>query len=339
MKNLFISFEFEKYFQEYPFVMVDIGARGGIPKSWGALSKYLKVIGFEPDKQEYIKLSGRKNQEYHTKYLDIALSDEKKSIKFHVTKGAWLSSVFYPNQTLLDKFSKTWGESLTTIELEADTLDNQLKENQINDVDLIKLDTQGSELLILKGSTGVFNNQVIGVESEIEFVDVYKDQPLFSEVDLFLRKYRFHLMEIIRSKYWKRPVDNKFVRSRGQIMYGDVLYLKEVDAFFEMISGIHDESFKKAKILKALVMSILYEHMDYGFEIIQRAIQGGLFNEKEKQLLRDYINKQKRIDLIAEFLNKLPEFRGKIRLFIILYYLRNLFRKKENRWANGAIWR
>lgn len=241
---------------------------------------------------------------------------------------------------MLDRFSKTWGEGLTTIELEADTLDNQFKENQINDVDLIKLDTQGSELLILKGSTGILNNPVIGVESEIEFVDVYKDQPLFSEVDLFLRKYGFHLMEIIRSKYWKRPIDNKFVKSRGQIMYGDVLYLKDIDAFFEMIFGIHDESFRKAKILKALVISICYEHMDYGLEIIQRAIHEGLFNEKEKQILEDYINKQKKIDLITEFLNRLPEFRGKYRLFLILNYLRNLFRRKENRWiSGGAIWK
>ncbi len=331
MRNIFISFEFEKYFKAYPFVMVDIGARGGIPKAWKPLSKYLKVIGFEPDKKEYIRLSDLDNQKYCVKYLNTALSDSKETVKFHIPKYAWLSSMYYPNKTLLDKFAKNWGEGLTTIELEADTLDNQFKENQINDVDFIKLDTQGTELLVLKGAVGILANSVIGVESEVEFVDVYTNQHLFCDVDLFIRKYRFHLMEIMKSKYWKRPIDNRFVKSRGQLMYGDVLYLKDVDAFFEMISGIHDESYRKAKILKAFVITIIFQHMDYGIEIIQRAIQDGLFNEKENQLLKDYINKQRGINLIDFFFNKFPDFRGKYRLFSLF----SIFRKKENRWING----
>ena len=46
----------------------------------------------------------------------------------------------------------------------------------------MKIDTQGHELPILKGSVDYLYN-AIGLEIEVEFAQLYRNQPLFNQVD------------------------------------------------------------------------------------------------------------------------------------------------------------
>ena len=72
-----------------------------------------------------------------------------------------------------------------------------IKKNKknITEVDFIKIDTQGSELDILEGSLD-FLSRTVGIEVEMEFVEVYKGQPLFDEVNSFLTRNGFNLFDI-----------------------------------------------------------------------------------------------------------------------------------------------
>jgi Methyltransferase FkbM domain len=60
-----------------------------------------------------------------------------------------------------------------------------LCQNNINNVDAIKLDTQGSELDILRGATHVLPTVSL-IDIEVEFNELYDGQPLFCDVDRFL---------------------------------------------------------------------------------------------------------------------------------------------------------
>ena len=51
-----------------------------------------------------------------------------------------------------------------TIEIECDTINSQLSELNINSLDYLKIDTQGSELEILKG-IGNYRPQIIKIEA------------------------------------------------------------------------------------------------------------------------------------------------------------------------------
>ena len=57
-------------------------------------------------------------------------------------------------------------------------------------IDFLKLDVQGAELDVLRGATQTLEN-VLVIESEVEFVPLYKDQPLFGEMQVFLRERGF----------------------------------------------------------------------------------------------------------------------------------------------------
>ena len=84
-------------------------------------------------------------------------------------------------------------EVIKTIKTTTDTPDNQLKNNNIAEIDFIKIVTQGHELPILQGSINYLKN-IIGLEIKVEFAPLYKHQPFFNEVDNFIRKYNFELL-------------------------------------------------------------------------------------------------------------------------------------------------
>jgi FkbM family methyltransferase len=332
---------FNKYFSLYPFNLIDIGASGGIVKDWDKLGEFVNFIGVEPDRREFVNLDKKNRIKGNVKYIDKLLHKEPmQSLEFNLFDVQTASSIFKPNMNLLAKFGKadTWGVS-EVINTQADTLDNQLNEHKISDVDFIKLDTQGSELFILQGASKILEMGVFGLYVEVEFAPVYDNQPLFSDVDNLLRKHGFQLVEICRTKYWKRNFDNRFVKSRGQIVYGDVIYLRDSFEFKRVLdrNANADNDFKKAKLLKAAVLSSVYDHMDHGFEILNQGIHDGVFNENEALMIKRLIDKEKKFRV--EVMNKLPHFRGKERIRKLFFRLYHLIKKKENRWANGAIWR
>lgn len=89
--------------------------------------------------------------------------------------------------------------------------------------DVLKIDTQGTELDVLRGA-GHLLDSVLAVEMEVEFVPQYLGQALFSEVDQFMRQQGFTLRALRRS-YWRTKADHKHSYG-GQIMHGDALYLR-----------------------------------------------------------------------------------------------------------------
>ena len=54
----------------------------------------------------------------------------------------------------------------------------------------VKIDTEGSELEILKGATKSLQH-ILGLEVECEFFKLREKQPLFSEIQKFLENYDF----------------------------------------------------------------------------------------------------------------------------------------------------
>jgi len=89
--------------------------------------------------------------------------------------------------------------------------------------DVIKVDTQGTELDVLRGG-GELLNSVLAVELEVEFVPQYIGQSLFSDVDIFMRQQGFMLRGLRRTN-WRTKGDHVHPHG-GQIVHGDVLYLK-----------------------------------------------------------------------------------------------------------------
>lgn len=247
--------------QKYPFTFIDVGAMGGIPRPWQNLQGLIKVIGFEPDEREFKKLKSNGC----VTYFNYALHNKPEDLKYFVTKSPGRSSIFRPNREVLSHFEDIGRFEVVKEEIISSsrirTLDQALEENAVPDVDFIKVDTQGSELAILEGGQNSALFKTFGIQVEVEFIEMYKNQPLFGDVDGFLRKNSFELMDIKRY-YWKRK-DYHDYTGKGQLVFGDALYFKNIEALAKMLSEIREEPHRQSKIYKGILTCLIYRMWDY----------------------------------------------------------------------------
>lgn len=73
------------------------------------------------------------------------------------------------------------------VKVECVKLCDFIKENSIDEVDLLWMDIQGSELNALKGAEN-YIDRIKFIYTEVEFLEIYKDQPLFRDIDNFLNE-------------------------------------------------------------------------------------------------------------------------------------------------------
>ena len=295
--------------------VVDVGASGGIDSRWSKFTSSYKGILFEPDPREYetLKLKSGKN----LIVLNSALSDSKRTIDFHLCKKQEVSSVYLPNIDFLEKFPDVGRfDVVKHIRIEADTLNSQLIKHNIDDIDFIKIDTQGYELPILKGATN-YLDKVIGLEIEVEFAQLYKNQPLFDEVDSFIKGKGFDLIDIKRY-YWKRKESTNTGIMKGQLVFGDALYFKSPEKV------LITKNINQDKIIRSICIYLVYGYLDLAQTLFYKANSKGLIEKK-------YYNSMEVI--ISKFNNTffLPNFRGKGRI-------RNLFNKifSVSGWYSGT---
>jgi FkbM family methyltransferase len=284
-----LGYELEQYHKKNPIVLIDVGSSGGLKANWKSVDTCLTVIGFEPDRRAFDALS-TKNSSTQLKYLNTALSEHAGVVDFYLTKKQQLSSVFRSMHKFLDRYPNSDRfDIIEVVKIDVDSMYNQLRSAGINYVDFIKLDTQGSELLILKGAKDFLVDSVFGIETEVEFSQIYEGQPVFADVDSFLRGLGFELFDLAPC-YWVRKEWDFSRKTKGQAIFGDVLYLKTGAAFERIIANNSKNGNEKAKIIKAISICLIYKHIDYALQILTS--NKCLFSEVEMRKFAECIISQ-----------------------------------------------
>jgi len=184
-----------------------------------------RISGFEPDQAECEKLQ-RKYGDSHVFYPHFVGAGGPAT--FHQTNWALTGSLFEPNTSLLEKFNHldelvrpVSAESVITMRLD------DLPE--ICDVDFIKIDVQGAELAVLQNATRILPD-VLLIQVEVEFVPLYRDQPMFADVDIFLRAsgFQFHAFDGLCGRAFKPllPSTGPYAPFR-QVLWSDALYVAD----------------------------------------------------------------------------------------------------------------
>ena len=280
---------FRRITEENPIVLIDVGARGGIAHKWESLTDVINVIGFEPDESECKRLN-EATESKHV-YLPIALFNKKGKIKLNLTRNLACCSTFEPNYTLIERFLAAKDFEITSsIEVNCDTLDEVIKTTDVKDVDFIKLDTQGSELQILQGAENVLSEFcVFGVEVEVEFSPLYRNQPLFADVDGFLQEKGFTLFDIktpLGRKIRKTVQPNESRDLKGQGLWTYALYFRDL---VSEKSKCFDK-FNLEKVVKAIAIAELHGFNDFALELLDFYLNKGIitnsvYNNIRKMLL------------------------------------------------------
>ncbi len=151
------------------------------------------------------------------KLVEKAVSDRRGQVTFYptdpvrtVTKHAGgnpgASSLFraapdYPHETYVQN----------EVTVETTTLADVVDAESLEGIDLLWMDIQGAELLALKG-LGERISAVKLVHLEVEFMPIYQGQPLFAEVDRYLREKEFRLLGF--TSYSKYSADAVYASQR-----------------------------------------------------------------------------------------------------------------------------
>lgn len=243
--------------------LVDIGAAGGVKRPWDAFGPFLRVVAFEPDARAS---EGRDASGAEMRFLRSGLADRQGKAELRLTRTPDSSSILKPNTPLLSGFGG--GERFDVVgteSIDVDTLDRQLEAAGVADVDMLKIDTQGSELLIFDGARNTFSRSVVGVDVEVNFAERYEGQGNFSDIDAFLRERGFALFDLQR-RFMKRRIGLTFGGPKGQLTHGTALYFRVRDGLSRLLEGTDPER-ARSIIRRAAVVYAAYGYFDLVAEL------------------------------------------------------------------------
>ena len=243
--------------------VIDVGAMslGADTDPYSALVKagLARVVGFEPVQAECDKLNAmaRAGQVY----LPYAIGDGRKRT-FNICSAPMTSSLYEPNTALLEKFQNL--ENLVRVvrreEIETHRLDDL---REVEGADCLKLDVQGAEVDVLNGAAQTLAETLV-VHTEVEFVPLYKDQPLFAEVDQRLRQegFLFHKFTGISGRAFQPlVVNNDLDHPLSQMLWADAVYVKNFMAL---------EKLRPEKLLKlAIILHLAYGSVDLAMQALR----------------------------------------------------------------------
>ena len=185
----------KKLLEDEKIIALDVGAQGGFnsdnffPRKY---NEYFEDILIEPIKEEAEKLKKKKF------IINKGLWSKKENKKlFILDNRLGSSSMYQPDERNFDLHNiknKDFNDyKITrTIEIECDTLSNQLSELNIKKLDYLKIDTQGAELDILKG-IGSYRPLLIKIEAHI--FTMYKEVPSWHKLINFLYELNYVLID------------------------------------------------------------------------------------------------------------------------------------------------
>jgi FkbM family methyltransferase len=177
------------------------------------LAQYIspKIYAFEPNPALVDILKKKYVNNRDIKIYPYAVGSEPKNVLFNIINKGDSSSVLNPSNIF--KFYHGDNTDIEkTLEVPMVRLDDELFE--MKTIDILKLDLQGYELEALKGCEKILQHIKI-ITTEIEFVSLYDEQPLFADIDTFLRNHGFRLLNLY--ELWTHP--------DGQLTAGDAVYL------------------------------------------------------------------------------------------------------------------
>ena len=179
-------------------VALDVGAQGGFFNASIFSKKY--NFFFDPIVVEPIPEEAKKLEDKNYKVISKGLWSENCKKKLYILgKRPGSSSMYKPNSNTFDLYDfkkKDFPifDITDEIDIECTTIKESLNKFKVNNLDFLKIDTQGSELEILKG-IGEYFPLLMKIEAQI--IPMYENVPSWSELVNYLEKKNYMVSEWI----------------------------------------------------------------------------------------------------------------------------------------------
>jgi len=254
--------------QEFVLTLVDVGSAGGLHARWQPFRPILSAILFDPREASASGVFGAGQ----TRVYPVALSDQPGEAELHITALANMSSFLRPDTQLLGRYRKK-GRDTELVGSEAvavDRLDTLAATDKFHP-DVLKVDTQGSELMVLRGAEESLKSVVLA-EVEVSFFQRYVGQPVFTDIEPWMKSHGFELIELYRLKRYRaanslgvyRPISGDGQRT-GRVAYGDAIFVRNEASI--QAAAANDGGLS---LLRAAVALLAYGKADHAAALLDR---------------------------------------------------------------------
>lgn len=261
-------------FRRSCFVAVDIGARGLPLGDAPLLPGIATVVAVDSDVVVAERLSvafGSVAGWHDLRPLTMTLGERAEPRRLRLTKQSGLSSLLEPDLEVAKMLGMS--ESLGVVEerlVEAVTLTTALQTLGVPMPAHLKLDTQGTELEILRGADPEVWKHVLSVQVEVEFRALYRDQPLFGDVDRFLVERGFELV-LLRRNRRRMATGYLEVPGRAEIGWAHTFYMRSVSSFA-------DQQPASDAIVRYCAAAMAYRLTDRALQLLTRPDINSLYS-------------------------------------------------------------
>jgi FkbM family methyltransferase len=275
------------------FTLIDIGCSGGIDQIWRTFGNRLRAIGFDPNLQEIARLNAGETPQAGVEYVaafvgprrDDPAMAQMRSRDFWAHNPWGRLSVARTLEIRAAEFAKSTDAEKQRLNLWrtvplADpehplALSDFLRERGIDDVDFIKLDVDGAELIILRSlEQELKETKVLGLCIEVNFFGSdAADRNTFHNIDRFMRAAGFALFDLSVRRYSAAalPAPYTYVTPAqgawGRILQGDALYIRDCAAPEEAAFAA---TLSPQKLLKLSAIFSVFGLPDCAAEVLTR---------------------------------------------------------------------
>lgn len=235
-------------------------------QAWNLFAPNLTIYGFDADADACEAANAdleARQVNWTERHFPSAIADHIGEATLYVTHDPQCSSLYPPNAPYLHRFAsiKDLVELEFTVELETTTLDAALADIGHPTADFLQIDVQGANLKVLQGAKNLLAHSVLAIQIEVEFSPLYVNEPLFADIDIFLRSQGFMLLDLLPAR-----IPRDFLQSTerpGQLLWADAIYVRDpvhaADTFYR----------QPDQILKLASIADVLGYIDYALELLE----------------------------------------------------------------------
>lgn len=241
-----------------------------VEQGWKIFAPNLTIYGFDADLSACEQMNAHiasQNVAWTEKHIPIALWNSEGESEIYITREPECISLHRPSEEYRQRFisaSKAM-ELIDSQVIDTTTLDNFCHAEGIEAIDVLQIDVQGGELQVLQGASEILRRSTLAIITEVEFMELYSQQPLFSDVDLYLREQEFSLFDlgtIHRDQRRNIPIISSY--HPGPPMWADAFY------FRDLISRKYKNQLQTpSTMLKLACIADILSFPDYALEILE----------------------------------------------------------------------
>jgi FkbM family methyltransferase len=274
---------------DHPLFLIDVGASGGIQDHWRVFSGHLRAVGFDPLVAEIERLNGVESDpgvRYEAALVTCRGFDERFPLETRRNRS--ISKNNDPFQRVSAAHAHRLEQRLrqqsyiqqvfnagapVVLTQHTITLDDYLGREGPEQVDFVKIDTDGHDIEVLLGADRLFTEGVLGVSIEAQFHGpIHEHANTFTNIDRFMRSHGFTLFDLEPYRYSRAALPAQFVYDlpaqtrSGQVLWAEATYFRDLgDREYE---SLWSYTVTPERVLKLACLFELFELPDCAAELL-----------------------------------------------------------------------